>query len=81
MRSKFKDWRHSIKAKLKINDYDTPEIVRARFGKTVLSHYDPVDVKAILKKWCSKNNKVRNDRVKLLFCVVSLIILIVLYLT
>jgi hypothetical protein len=45
-----------------------------------LSHYEPLDMDTLLDKWCSKKNKVGHDRVKLLFCVVSLIT-IMLYLT
>ena len=78
--SKLKDWRQSVKSKLKIIDDDTFEIVRAKMGQIVLSHYDPLDMKAMLDKLCLKKNKVSHNRVKLLFCVVSLIT-IVLYLT
>jgi hypothetical protein len=80
MGSKLKDWRHSLKFKLKITEDDTPETVRARMGPYFFSRYDPLDIDALLDKWCSKKNKVSHDRVKLLFCVV-LLITIVLYLT
>ena len=80
MGSKLKDWRHSLKFKLKIIDDDTLEIVKARMGPIFFSKYNHLDIDALLDKWCTKKNKVGHDRVKLLFCVVSLIT-IVLYLT
>jgi hypothetical protein len=49
-------------------------------GQNVLSRYDSLDMDAMLDKWCLKKNKVGHDRVKLLFCVV-LLITILLYIT
>jgi hypothetical protein len=61
MGSKLKDWKHSLKSKLKITDDDTPETVRVRMGKIFLNRYDPLDLEALLDKWCSKKNKVGHD--------------------
>jgi hypothetical protein len=79
MGSKLKDGKHSLKSKLKITDDDTLETVRTRMDQIFLNHYDHLDFEVLLDKLCSKRNKVGHDLVKLLFCVVSLII-IVLYL-
>jgi hypothetical protein len=58
MGSKLKDWRHSLKSKLKITDDDTYETVRAIMGQIFLSHYDPLYLKALLDKWRTMKNKV-----------------------
>jgi hypothetical protein len=50
MGSKFWDLRHSLKKPLKITDDDTPETVRARMTPDFVSHYDLLDIDALLDK-------------------------------
>jgi hypothetical protein len=50
MGSKLKDWRHSLKNKLKIIDDDTYETVRVIMGQIFLNHYDSLYLKALLDK-------------------------------
>jgi hypothetical protein len=61
MGPKLKDWKESLKFKLKITDGDSLEMVRARMAPDFFSCYDPLDIDALLDKWCSKKNKVGHD--------------------
>jgi hypothetical protein len=48
IRSKFWDWRHSLKSQLKITNDDTSEMVRARITSDFVGCYDPLDIDALL---------------------------------
>jgi hypothetical protein len=75
MGTKLKIWRHSLKSKLDIQDDDTPKTIKVRIGQIFLDCYDSLDLEVLLDKWCEKKNRVGHDRVILLFCIVSLIII------
>jgi hypothetical protein len=47
--------------KLKIQPNYMPEIVRSRVGEADLAKYDPLDLAALLEKWCSEENKVGHE--------------------
>jgi hypothetical protein len=58
---KFRDWRHSLKKPLKITYEDTPKTMRARMAPDFVGNYNPLDIDALLDKWCSKKNKVGHN--------------------
>jgi len=51
---KLKNWRHSTKVKLGIQQGNTLEMVRARVGARRLFDYHPEDLDALLNKWCDE---------------------------
>jgi hypothetical protein len=61
MKSKLKNWRHSLKRPLNIQNDDTSETMKARMGLNFLDHYDPLDLEVLLAKWCEKKNKVGHE--------------------
>jgi hypothetical protein len=55
---KHRSWKLKFKSKLRFQDGDTPEIIRARVPDKVFEKYDVEDVEFLLTDWCTKQKMV-----------------------
>jgi hypothetical protein len=53
MGTKLKSWRYTVRNQLNIQLDDTLKTVWARVREATLPKYDPLDLEALLDKWCN----------------------------
>jgi hypothetical protein len=63
---KHRSWKSKFRTKLRIQDGDTPEIIRARVLEKVFEKYDPADVEELLREWCTEQKMVCSSLIVLL---------------
>lgn len=51
MGCKHRQWKHTFKSELEIQDGDTPETIRARVLAKIFKKYDSADVEHLLREW------------------------------